>query len=157
VVGLTTAGVYALAFLGYAITRATATLLLTPDIDGGLAGTVAVTAVSLLVPVAVFTALCALPSMGLGALTALIIRSLLSRVTAAQGRERAALLGAAVCAAISFILLALLTSGLDISWTRGTDEALTFWLVLPLTLYTLAGALGSWWLQSVALWQSNSS
>jgi hypothetical protein len=142
-VGLMTAGAYALAFLGYAITRATATLLLTSDIDGGLAGTAAVTALSLAVPVAVFTALCALPAAGLGALTALIIRALLTRMTTAQGQLWAALLGAGVCVAVSLVLLALLAGGMDLAWTSGTAEALTFWLVLPLVLYTLAGALGS--------------
>jgi hypothetical protein len=141
VVGLMTSGVYALAFLGYAITRATATLLLTPGIDGGLAGMVAV--------------------------TALLIRALLARLTPAQGWARAALLGSGVCAAISLIFLALLEVGLDVTWTRGTAEALTFWLVLPLALYTLVGALGSCRLQrechsgeanvSLALRQSNGS
>lgn len=146
-VGFVTAGVYALAFLVYAITRATATLLLTPSIDGGLAGTVAVTALSLAVPVAVFVAICALLAAGIGAVTALLLRALLTRVTAAQGRVRAALLGGGVCATISLVFLALLAGGLDVAWTRGTAEALTFWLMLPLTLYTLAGALGSCWLQ----------
>lgn len=147
VAGVMTAGVYALAFLGYAIARATATLLLTPRIDGGLAATIAETAMSLVVPVAVFAALCALPAAGLGAVTALLIRALLARVTAAQGQVRAALLGGGVCAAMSLVFLALVDVGLGVTWSRGTAEALTFWIVLPLVLYTLAGALGSCRLQ----------
>lgn len=172
VAGVMTAGVYALVFLGYAIARATATLLLTPGIDGGLAGTVAATAMSLAVPVAVFAALCALPAAVLGAVTALLIRALLirallARLTAAQGQMWAALLGGGVCAAISLAFLALVDVGLDVTWSRGTAEALSFWLVLPLALYILAGALGSrrLWREwhsgeanvSLALRQSNGS
>lgn len=146
-VGLMIAGAYALAFLGYAITRATATLLLTPSIDGGLTGTIAVTALSLAVPVAVFATLCAPLAAGLGAATALLIRTLLARMPMVYGRLGAALLGVGMCVALGLVLIGMLARGLGLVWNSGTAEALTFWLVLPLVLYTLAGALGSSQLQ----------
>lgn len=144
VVGAVAVGTYALLFLGYAVARATSTLLLTPDIDGGLARTIAATGLSLAVPVAVLAALCALPAALVGAATALIIRVLLVRMPAIQAP---AALGGGVCAAAGLALLALLSGWLGIAWTRGTAEALTFWVALPLVIYALAGALGASHLQ----------
>lgn len=146
-VGVVSVGVYALAFLGYAVTRATARLLTTPDIDGGLAATIAATWLSLAVPVAVFAILCALPAALLGVVTALLMRGLLVRIPRTWGWARAMLVGGGLCATISFTLLALLASQLGLAWTRGTGEAITFWLALPLVVYTLAGALAGGRLQ----------
>lgn len=139
--GAVAASAYALAFLGYAALRATARLLVTPDIDAGLVATITATWVSLAVPVAVFAALCALPAAVVGSLTALLLRAVLRRVTVARGRVPAGLLSGSVCLVLGLALLALLARGLGLVWTSGTAETLIFWLVLPLALYTVIGAL----------------
>jgi hypothetical protein len=135
---------YAVAFIGYALVRSTLNLLATPDLDGGLAGTLFATWISMAVPAFVLAATFACLAALLGALTALVLRVLLSDLNTLHRPRLAIATGIGVCLTISLVLLALLSQGLGVTWTSATAEALTFWLILPLVTLVLAGGLASW-------------
>ena len=142
--GLALAFLYALAFIAYAITRSTLNILATPDIDGGLAGTLIATSVALALPALVLAALASLLAALLGALTALVLRALLSAAIRAQRAWRAVAIGVALCLAVSLTLLAVLQQGLGLAWSPVVAATLTFWLILPLGTYVVAGGLAGW-------------
>ena len=141
---VTLACLYTLAFIGYAIVRATLAILATPEIDAGLAATLIATWAALALPALVVAVLAAIPAALIGALTALAIRALLALGRATPTPRRALASGLAVCLLVSLALLALLTQGLGVSWTPATAATLTFWLVTPLVLYSIAGTVASW-------------
>jgi hypothetical protein len=143
-VGIALAFVYALAFISYAVARSTLMLLATPSPDGTLASTLFVTWTSLAVPAFVLAALYGILAAVIGALTALILRALLSRVNPTHAPKRAVAIGVAVCLTVSFVLLVLLYQGLGVRWTPATAATLTFWLLLPLMTYVMAGGMVSW-------------
>jgi hypothetical protein len=135
---------YALAFLGYAGLRASITILATPDIDGGLAGTLLATWVSLALPSFVVAALFTFVAVPLGAATALAIRMLLVMLHIIHKPGQAALAGALLCLTVSLVLVGLLNRSLGVAWSPVSAESLTFWLLLPLLVYTVAGGAASW-------------
>jgi hypothetical protein len=135
--------VYTVAFIGYAVVRSTVMILATPGPDAGLAGTLASTWLSLALAATEVALLCALPAALLGAATALVIRALLTLADAVSSPARAGALGAAVCLGFSLALVALVSGGLGVAWTPTSAEALTFWLVLPLLIYVVAGGVVS--------------
>ncbi|MEO7909592.1 MAG: hypothetical protein ABIV47_08080 [Roseiflexaceae bacterium] len=141
---VTLAFVYTLAFIGYAIVRATLAILATPKIDAGLTATLIATWAGLALPALVVAALAAIPAALIGALTALVIRVLLTLGDATPTPRRAGASGLAVCLVVSLALLALLTQALGVTWTPATAATLTFWLVAPLVLYVIAGTVASW-------------
>jgi hypothetical protein len=142
--GIALALVYALAFIGYAVVRSTLTLLAPPAPDGTLAGTLIATWTSLAVPAFVLAAMCSILAAVIGALTALVLRALVSRVNPTHASQRAIGLGVAVCLTVSLALLVLLYEGLGVRWTPATAATLTFWLLVPLVIYVVAGAMASW-------------
>lgn len=135
---------YALAFLGYAVVRSTLNLMATPDPDGGLVSTLIATWISLAIPALVLGSIVGLLAAALGALTALVLRALLLRNTTITPL-RAVAIGVGVCLTVSLALLALLNRGLGVHWTPATAPTLTFWLVVPLVLYIVAGGVASWY------------
>jgi hypothetical protein len=141
--GVALACLYTLAFIAYAVVRTAFKILTTPEVAGGLAGTVLATWVSLALASIVIAALLVVPVALLGAATALGIRALLAPAGALGRPARAAALGALVCLGISLALVALLAGGLGVAWTPASAATLTFWVVLPLLIYVLAGALAS--------------
>jgi hypothetical protein len=141
---VTLAFLYALAFIGYTIVRATLAILATPEIDAGLAGTLIATWAGLALPALVITALAALPVALIGALTALAVRRLLALGIATPTRRRAAASGFAVSLVVSLALLALLNRGIGLAWTPATAASLIFWLVAPVVLYVIASGVASW-------------
>jgi hypothetical protein len=142
--GLALAFLYALAFIGYAIVRSTLNLLAAPNRDGGLAGTLVATWIALALPAFVVAALAGILAAIIGALTALALRALLSRMNAAHTPRRAIAIGVGVCLTVSLTLLVVLTQGLGLTWTPVVAMTLTFWLVLPLATYVVAGGVASW-------------
>ena len=136
--------VYTLALIGYAIVRSTLTILATPDIDAGLASTLIATWAGLALPALVCAALASIPAALIGALTVLVIRALLALGNVTPTPCRAVASGLAVCLVVSLALLALLTQGMGVTWTPATAATLTFWLVAPLVLYSIAGTVASW-------------
>ena len=143
-VGVGLSFLYALAFITYAVVRSTSVLLGTPNLDGGLAGTLIATWAALALPALMITALAGILAAVIGALTALAIRALMSFGTARPTPRRAAGRSLAVCLVICLALLLLLTQGLGVAWTPATAETLTFWLVVPLMIYIVAGVVVSW-------------
>lgn len=139
--GIALAFVYALAFVAYAVARASVSILASGDLAGGLAETLLATWLSLAVASAAVAAICALPAALLGAATALTIRALLPPI-ATRGPNGAVALGVLVCLGFS-LALALLIGGLGVRWTPANAGALTFWLALPLAIYCAAGGLAS--------------
>jgi hypothetical protein len=135
---------YTLVFIGYAIVRATLAILTTPDIDAGLAGTLIATWAGLALPALVIAALAAIPAALIGALSALAVRALLALGSATPTPRRAVASGLAVCLVVSLALLALVMQGMGVTWTPATAATLTFWLVAPLVLYSIAGTVASW-------------
>ena len=148
---VTLACLYTLAFIGYAIVRATLAILATPEIDAGLAATLITTWAGVALPALVCGALAAIPAALIGALTALAIRALLALGSATPTPRRAVASGLTVCLVVSLALLALLTQGMDVTWTPATAATLTFWLLAPLVVYVIAGTVASW--QVVESWQ----
>jgi hypothetical protein len=136
--------VYTLAFIGYAIVRSTLTILATPEIDAGLVSTLIATWAGLALPALVCAALASIPAALIGALTALVVRALLALGNVTPTPRRAVASGLAVCLVVSLALLALLTQGMGVTWTPATAATLTFWLVAPLVLYSIAGTVASW-------------
>src|SRR3954468_10637703 len=134
---------YTLVFIGYAIVRSTLAILATPEIDAGLTATLIATWAGLALPALVVAALAAIPVALIGALTALAIRVLLALGSATPTPRRAGASGLAVCVVVSLALLALLTQGMGVSWTPASAATLTFWLVTPLVLYSIAGTVAS--------------
>jgi hypothetical protein len=142
--GIALAFVYALAFIGYAVVRSTLTLLATPAPDSTLAGTLIATWISLAVPAFMLAAILGILAAVIGALTALVLRALLSRVNPTHAPQQAIAVGVAVCLTVSLALLVLLYRGLGVRWTPATAATLTFWLLLPLVAYVVAGGMASW-------------
>jgi len=142
--GIALALVYALAFIGYAVVRSALNLLASPAPDGGLAGTLIATWISLAVPAFVLAAMCGILAALLGALTALVLRALVSRVNPTHAPQRAIAIGVAVCLSVSLALLLLLYHGLGVRWIPATAATLTFWLLVPLVVYVVAGGVASW-------------
>jgi hypothetical protein len=142
--GIALSFLYALAFIGYAVVRSTLNLLAIPKPDGGLAATLIATWLTLAVAAFVLAALVGILAALIGALTALALRALLSNVDAAQTPRGAIVIAVALCLSISVTLLVLLNQGLDVALTPATDPMLTFWLVVPLVIYVVAGGIASW-------------
>ena len=142
--GIALALLYALAFIGYAVVRSTLMLLATPNPDGGLAGTLIATWISMAVPAFVLAAIVGILAAALGVLTALVLRALLSHGNPTHAPQRAIVIGVGVCLTISLMLLVLLTQGLGVTWMPATAAALIFWLVMPLVIYVVAGGTASW-------------
>jgi hypothetical protein len=142
--GIALAFGYALAFIGYAVVRSTLTLMATPHPDGTLAGTLSVTWIALAVPAFMLAAIFGILAAVLGALTALVLRVLVSRVNPTHAPQRAIGIGVAVCLTVSLALLVLLYEGLGVRWTPATAATLTFWLLVPLLIYVVAGGIVSW-------------
>jgi hypothetical protein len=142
---------YTLVFIAYAIMRATLAIMATPDIDAGLAGTLIATWVGLALPALVIAALAVIPVALIGALTALAIRALFALGGAIPPPRRAVAGGIAVCFAISIALLALLWQGMGVTWAPATAATLTFWLLVPLVLYCIAGGVASWLMSRMLL------
>ena len=141
--------VYTLVFIGYAIVRATFTIMATLDVGNGLVGTLIATWAGLALPALVIAALAAIPAALIGALTTLAIRVLLALGDATPTPRRAVASGLAVCLVVSLALLALLTQAMGVSWTPVTAATLTFWLFTPLVIYVIAGTVASWqWAES---------
>jgi hypothetical protein len=135
---------YTLVFIGYAIARATLTIVATLDVANGLAGTLIATWAGLALPALVIAALAAIPVALIGALTALSVRALLLLGNATPTPSRAVASGLAVCLVVSLTLLALLSQAIGMTWTPATAATLTFWLFAPLVVYVIAGGLASW-------------
>ncbi len=142
--GIALAFGYALAFIGYAVVRSTLNLLTPPAPDGTLAGTLIATWIALAVPALMLAAICGILAAVIGALTALVLRALLSRVNPTHAPQRAITIGVTVCLSVSLALLVLLNQGLGVRWTPATAATLTFWLLLPLVAYVVAGGMVSW-------------
>jgi hypothetical protein len=143
--GIALALVYALAFIGYAVVRSTLNLLAPPAPGDGLAGTLIATWVALAVPTFMLAVIFGILAAVIGALTALVLRALLSRVNSTHAPQRAVSIGMAVCLTVSLALLVLLYQGLGVRWTPATAATLTFWLLLPLVAYVVAGGMVSWY------------
>jgi hypothetical protein len=143
-IGVGLSFLYALAFIAYAVVRSTSVLLGTPNPDGGLAGTLIATWATLALPALMIAALAGILAAAIGALTALAVRMLASFGTARPTPRRAAGSSLAVCLVVCLALLLLLTQGLGLVWTPATAETLTFWLVLPLIIYIIAGGVVGW-------------
>jgi hypothetical protein len=142
--GIALAFGYALAFIGYAVGRSTLTILTPPTPDGTLAGTLLATWASLAVPAFVLAAIFGILAAVSGALTALVLRALVSRVNPTHAPRRAIGMGLAVCLSVSLALLVLLYQGLGVRWMPATAATLTFWLLVPLLIYVVAGGVASW-------------
>jgi hypothetical protein len=142
--GAALALLYGMLFTFYAVARATSAILATPEIDGGLAATLAATWISLAVPALVVAIIAAVPAGVVGALTAIVLRGLVSRAGVASRPGQALAAGVALCLGLSLALLALVMGGLGIVWVPATAEALTFWLLAPLVVYSIAGGVAGW-------------
>jgi hypothetical protein len=142
--GIALTFLYGLLFVGYVVVRSTVNLLAIPVGDGGLAGILLGTWVSLALSSLVFAAIASIPAAAIGALTALALRAILGRVDDAHAPWRAITIGAGVCLAASLIPLALVLQSLGMQWTPAIAETLTFWLILPIALYAIAGGLAGW-------------
>jgi hypothetical protein len=142
--GIALAFLYALAFIGYAIVRSTLNLLAMPNLDGGLASTLVATWVALALPAFVFATLAGILAAIIGALTALALRMLLCQMNAAHTAWRAVAIGIAICLSVSLALLVMLTQGLGATWSPSVAATLTFWLILPLVTYIVAGGVAGW-------------
>lgn len=134
--GVACAFVYTLAFIAYAMVRATYDLLATPQIDAGWLNIALATWFALAVPALLLAALFAPVVALVGAVTALIVNALASARHAAQT-------GALVCAVIALALVAWLTLT-GFTWSLAIIETWLFWLVLPLGFYIAAGGIGGW-------------
>jgi hypothetical protein len=135
---------YALAFSLYAAIRSTGAILATPQIDGGLAGTLLATWFSLAVSTFALAIVAAVPASVAGALTAVALRALVSSAGVAARPRRGLAAGLMLCVGLSLALLALLIGGLGLAWMPATAEALTFWLLAPLVVYSIAGGVAGW-------------
>ena len=58
--------------------------------------------------------------------------------------QRAIGIGVTVCLSASLALLVLLYEGLGVRWTPATAATLTFWLLMPLVAYVVAGGVAGW-------------
>jgi hypothetical protein len=148
--GAAMALLYALAFIVYAVVRSTINLLATPDADGGLAATLLATWVSLALPALTLGIIFGLLAALVGALTALALKALMSILAGARSPRGAVAAGVALCLAVSVALFTLLCRSLGLAWSPATAETLTFWLVLPLVAYVIAGAAASWQIRRMA-------
>jgi len=142
--GIALSFLYALAFIGYAVVRSTLNLLAAPNIGGELAGALVATWVALALPAFIFAVLGGILAALIGALTALALRALLTILNAAHTARRALAIGVGVCLTISLALLVLVAQGLGVTWTPTVAATLTFWLILPLATYIVAGGAVSW-------------
>lgn len=143
-IGVALGFAYAIAFLVYAALRSTTELLATPDVDAGWLGTAFATWIALALPAFVFAALLAPLAALLGALTAVAVYALLPTLNPEHTPPRAILIGLGVCSLIALVSVLLLEQGTGLQWTPALAEALTFWLVLPLLVYIVAGGAASW-------------
>jgi hypothetical protein len=137
--GVALALLYTLAFTCYATVRSTSALPATPD--AGLLQTLLATWLSLAPPALGIAAILALPVAAIGALTALLLRVLVTALGSARTPGHGLALGATVCAALSLGALGLLLRSVGPSWSPVMAETLALWLLIPLLLYTVAGAL----------------
>ncbi|CAG0943011.1 hypothetical protein ANRL1_01172 [Anaerolineae bacterium] len=142
--GIAFAFVYALAFIVYAIVRATIDLIATPQIDAGWLNIALATWFSLAVPALLLAALFTPVVAIIGALTALGVNAIASARNASP--RQAALIGAETSGVFALALIALLTFGAGFTWSLAIIETWMFWLVLPLLLYVVAGGVGGWML-----------
>jgi hypothetical protein len=142
--GAALAFVYGLLFIGYAIVRSTLNLLAVPNADEGSISILLSTWVALALSSLVTAALASLPAGVVGALTALALRVVLSRVNRAHAPWRAIAIGAGICLAVSLVPLVLAVRLLGMSWTPSVATTLIFWLILPIALYAAAGGLAGW-------------
>jgi hypothetical protein len=138
--GVSIALLYALAFTGYASVRSTFSLLTTPDVDAGLAVTLFTTWLSLIVPAVGIAAMLMLPVAVIGALTALLLRGV-TMLSLARIPSRGLVLSGAMCTVLSITTLGLPALYTRADWTPAMVETLTFWLIIPMLLYIVAGAL----------------
>lgn len=142
--GIACAFLYALAFIGYAIVRATLDLLVTPQIETGWLGTAIATWVSLAVPALLLAALFAPLAALIGSLTALVVNAVSMALNPGRAQRQAIAIGTVVCTAVVVVICGLLFFGMGLTWKAAIAETLIFWLVLPLSLYIIAGGVGSW-------------
>src|SRR3990172_6702454 len=114
--GIACAFLYALAFIGYAIARATIDLLVTPQIETGWLGTAIVTWFSLAVPALLLAAIFAPLAALIGALTALVVNAVSMALNPGQARRQAFIIGIAVCAVVVVVICWLLFFGMGLAW-----------------------------------------
>lgn len=134
--------VYALAFLLYATLRATFALVTMPWPDAGLLGTIIATSLSLAVPALVLATLLALPAAVLGAITAMLVYTVVPRLNAARSPVQAALMGGAIALAVVAVIQLGLGYGLEVTVASLTLSTYLFWLGLPAVVYVVAAATG---------------
>jgi hypothetical protein len=139
--GITLALIYAILFISYAAVRSGLTLLATPDVDAGLLPTVIATWLALALPALALVLIAALPAAAIGALTALVLRGVLSNLATARTAGRGVAVGATICLGLSLGLLGLVLNRMEGAWTAAVVETLAFWLLLPMVLYTVAGGV----------------
>ena len=80
----------------------------------------------------------------LGAVTALLLRGVLSGPGRALTPAQGLVVGGATCMALSLGLLGLVLGSPGVVWAPATAGALSFWLVAPMLLYTAAGGAAGW-------------
>lgn len=80
----------------------------------------------------------------LGAVTALLIWGLSVAWNHEHAPDQALAIGAGTCLGITLLFIVVFFQGLGVTWTRTVAETLTFWVMLPLLVYIVAGGLASW-------------
>lgn len=135
---------YALAFLLYAVLRATFTLVIMLWPDVGLLGAVIATSESLAIPVLMFATLLTIPAALLGAITAVLVYTTLLWLNGSHSPLQTALLGGTIALAVIAVIRFGLAYGLGVTAASLTLPTYLFWLGLPAAIYLIASTSGGW-------------
>jgi hypothetical protein len=132
------------AFLAVFVYTLAFTMFATVNEGAGLFGTLIAIWIALSIP-ALTIALLLLPlAVLLGVVTVLLIWGISAACNREYAPNKAVSIGSGTCILIAMLLIVSLNQGLGLSWAPTVAEALTFWLVLPLLVYIVAGGLASW-------------
>ena len=136
---------YALVFIVYATIRSS---LLPARVqpDAGFFGTAIAYGAALAIATLAITALMAIPAAIVGAVTALILKWLLSVLNPQHTRRRAIIVGSVICFALTFILHLVFQRalGFALSDVIANPETYLLWLGFPSLIYIAAGGAASW-------------
>jgi hypothetical protein len=137
--------VYALVFIVYATIRSALLILLIPS-DAGVVGTVVAYAASLAVSALVIAALMMVPAALVGALTAALLKRVVSAFNPQHDEQRAILIGAGTCLILVTILHILFQRmlGFTLADVVANPETYLFWLAIPSLIYIVVGGAASW-------------